>query len=293
VYAKLFQFGLHVAGACLVFASVSGCSIMRVYLGPDLRTPGPPAELTGIVYRLDAAPLNESLAVARIEGQTVSYDEVAASRLTDRTVGTLRIIYPHPEAPPELARAEVQIDAAPLPDLAHLNERSSELLPWYRHGMQPTHETAEASHETWQLDLPRAEMEQLLGRLATPHVVVSEGNKQSGANLKTSFNGHHYQANCQPVPELDALMQRIRRDGRLVSYTRPLTARAQRLEQTSAVLAYREMHLHSGGIPTDSYAAMPQEMLPGLARSGLASPWADAPNRMAFVPSTDSASEHR
>ena len=163
--------------------------------------------------------------MARVEGKAVSYDEVAGSPLADRTVGTLNVIYPHPEAPPEFARAEVRIDAAPLPDLVQLDERSSELLPWYRHGSHGSRDAGEVSHETWQLDLPCAELDQLLARLATPQVVVTDGGKQAGANIKTSYNGRHYQSNCQPVPEFDALMQRIRRDGRLVSYTRPLTAR--------------------------------------------------------------------
>jgi hypothetical protein len=293
VCAKLFQSGAIIAAAGLMLVGAPGCSNMRVYLGPDLRTSGSTPELIGVVYHLDAAKLNETLAVARVEGKAVSYDEVAGSPLADRTVGTLSVIYPHPEAPPEFARAEVRIDAAPLPDLVQLDERSSELLPWYRHGSHGSREAGDVSHETWQLDLPRAELDQLLARLATPQVVVTDGGKQAGANIKTSYNGRHYQSNCQPVPELDALMQRIRRDGRLVSYTRPLTARGQRLEQTSAVLAYREMHSHSSDGTIDSYAAAPQQQPPQLARSGLAAPQFDDSSRVVFLPSTGEAPSRR
>ena len=96
---------------------------MRIYLGPDFRTGSPQPEPIGVVYRLDAARLNETLAVARIEGQAVSYDEVFGSQLSDRTIGTLSVIYPHAEAPPEFARAEVRIDARPTPELPQLGQR--------------------------------------------------------------------------------------------------------------------------------------------------------------------------
>jgi len=291
VYDKFFQFGAFLA-AGLIIASVPGCSFMRIYLGPDLRAGVPSQELVGVVYRLDASQLNETLALARIEGQAVSYDEVVGSQLADRTVGTLNVIYPHPEAPPEFARAEVRIDAAPLPDLVQFDERSSAPAPWYRNGAHPSRATAEASHETWQLDIPYDELQQLLTRLATPHVVVTEG-KTSGASIKTSYNGRHYQSNCQPVPELDQLMQRVRRDGRLVAYTRPLTARAQRLEKSSAVLAYREMHSHAVAGMNDSYVAAPASGQLQLAQSGLAAPRFDDSNRMVFLPPAGDAANRR
>ena len=291
MYAKVFQSGLLVA-ACLIFASTTGCSAMRIYLGPDFRTGSPQPEPIGVVYQLDAARLNETLAVARIEGQAVSYDEVYGSPLSDRTVGTLSVIYPHSEASPEFARAEVRIDARPTPELPQLGQRATELLPWYRHGAASARDASDTAHEVWQLDVPRVELDQLLAHLATPRTVTA-GGSNPGAQIKMSYNDQHYQTGCQPVPQLDALMQRVRREGRLVSYARPLTARAQHLEKTSAVLAYREMHSHGASEPEDSYVAAPYQGQPLLARSGLAAPRFEDASRVVFLPSTGGAGDRR
>ena len=49
-----------------------------------------------LTYRLDAGKLGQPLDVVRVEGQRVSYEQVASSPLPDESIGTLSIEYPHP-----------------------------------------------------------------------------------------------------------------------------------------------------------------------------------------------------
>src|SRR5690606_19975863 len=120
--------------ACLALGwTTAGCSIAPLYLGPSPAQKRPPEQPeTSITYELDAGKLNVPLAVARIEGQSVSYDQLPGSLWPERTVGKLHVTYPHADAPEGCARAEVRIDAAPLPDLSQVGKRNSGESTWYR-----------------------------------------------------------------------------------------------------------------------------------------------------------------
>ncbi len=240
------------------------------YMGPDVRRGTDQAAEVDISYRLDASQLNIPVAVTRVEGQLVSYDKVAGSLSPDRTVGSLRILFPCADAPPGYARAEVQIDAAPLPKTMQIDEPAQGSASWYQRLSPPRESTATVSHETWALNLPKAELDQLLGVLATPGSVTTVKQAQSaGAALTTHFNGHHCQGACRPVPELDALMRRIRDHGQLVAYSRPLTAQSQRLQQMSSVALFREDRLQE----IDGVVDPHQNASTQLAQtSGLAAP---------------------
>ena len=141
------------------------------------------------------------------------------------------LFIPGADAPAGEARIEVQIDAAPLPKMVQLDDAAKETSSWFQQFSRPRETPVAASHETWAMNLPKAELDRLLGVLATPgSVVTSKQAQTAGASLTTHFNGHHYHGTCRPVPQLDELMRRVRDQGRLVAYSHPLSASTQQLE---------------------------------------------------------------
>jgi hypothetical protein len=233
------------AGVSLVWCA-SGCARWPVYFGPDLRRPAVNPEATEIVYRLDASQLHVPVAVARVEGQLVSYNEVAHSVLPDRTTGTLKIVYPCPDAPAGFARAEVQVTADPLPAFTEL-DNSLAHNKWLGRFAAPRKPVMEAVRETWALDLPKAELDQLLGALAKPGcVTVANPGEMAGGNITTLFSTRRSSGDCRPISELDALMRRVRNEGQLVAYTNPLSARGKMAGTPPSVVAYREWHGDEG-----------------------------------------------
>lgn len=262
---------------------MAGCSLAPVYLGPDLRREAKLAPESDITYRLDAGRLNVPIAVARIEGQAVSYDEVAGSLWPERTTGTLRIVYPHPEAPAGYARAEVRVDAEPLPDLSHLNSVDQTQRKWYQRIPQRRPMQTEAAHETWVIDLPKTELDELISELSMPgRVSVLNSANADGAKLETAIRGHRFRGSCQPIAELDSVMRRVRSQGRLVAYSRPMTLHAAREQDRSAIAAYRTIRdaQYSGAL--NPYAEGETGRL--ALTSGLAAPSAEASTRVVLLP---------
>ena len=100
---------------------------------------------------------------------------------------------------------------------------ASELLPWYRHGAASARDAGDTGTKSGSL-MCRGSSSINCWPIWQRRTVTA-GGSDPGAQIKMSYNDQHYQTACQPVPQLDALMQR-RREGRLVSYARPLTARA-------------------------------------------------------------------
>ncbi|HEY2880777.1 MAG TPA: hypothetical protein VGJ15_00035 [Pirellulales bacterium] len=272
--------------ACLALVcSASGCALQRwpYYFGPDVRKAAPTPDPIEISYRLDAARLNIPVAVTRVEGQLVSYDDVAGSLQPNRTVGSLHVVYPHPQAQSGFARVELRIDADPTPSIVQLQDRTSESLPWFRRLSQPAKPTDDAEHEIWQLDVPRSQLDSLLGTLAQPgHVATVKRGQTAGAALTTQVNGHQYQANCQPLPELDALMRRVRNEGQLVEYRRPMSAQAKAARETSAVVAYQNLRAKELGGAIDPYGPHGTGQL--ALTSGVSAPTVEISNQVALLP---------
>ena len=109
-------------------------------------------------YQVDAGLLNLPVAVARVEGQRLCFEQFASQPRAGSAVGKLSIRYPHPEGKPGLARVELAVTNDPRPQ-----------RPWW----QPTHwlptsaskgPTA-ASSELWLLDIPKADLDQILAEM--------------------------------------------------------------------------------------------------------------------------------
>jgi hypothetical protein len=272
------------AAGMMLVGCISGCARFPFFLGPDWRRPTPSSETAEIEYRLDASQLHAPVAVARVEGQQVCYDEVASSLLPDRTVGTLKIVYPSADAPAGFARAEVRVTSDSLPKMPQVDEASSKGRGWLSRFGKP-HDTDTSVKETWAFDLPKQDLDALLNRLATPgSVTIPKKGDPAAGNISTLFNDRRSAGSCQPIPELDALMRKVRNEGQLVAYSKPLSAGNKQSEPASLV-AYRKAH------EQDASGANGLNMVPNerqVAQSGLSMPCSAPTGRIIAVrPSPD------
>jgi hypothetical protein len=269
----------------MLACGLSGCARFPFYLGPDWRKPTPAADTAEIEYRLDASQLHAPVAVARVEGQQVCYEEVASSLIPDRTVGTLKILYPCADAPVGFARAEVRMTTDPLPKMTQLDESKPQSRGWLSRFGRPRDAESDAVKETWAFDLPKPELDRLLNRLATPgSVTIPKKGEPAAGNISTFFNDRRSAGSCQPIPELDALMRKVRNEGHLVEYSNPASAHGKQTEPASLV-AYRKAH------EQDASGANGLNMVPNetqLAQSGLSMPCSAPTGRIIAVrPSPD------
>jgi hypothetical protein len=77
-------------------------------------------------------------------------------------------------------------------------------------------------NEAWSLDVPRSELENVIGRLSQTGYFRLAGNPNPGVNVTCRIDGRAMDKQWGHVPELDALMERVRNEGHLVSYVRPI-----------------------------------------------------------------------
>lgn len=182
-------------------------------------------------YRLDAGRLNSPLAVARIEGQLVSYDQLASPPVADHCIGTLKIQYPHPEGRLSAARVTLEVVAQAHASAAAAGANVTWWRRWLPGGSSPA--THPAASEVWQLDIPKGELDALVARLQGQGFFEAAAPAGSGVQLSLNLNAAHLSKPWTPVPELDTLMLRARSQGRLVNYTRDPHATAAMLDTTT------------------------------------------------------------
>lgn len=152
-----------------------------------------------IVYQVDASRLGLPLTVSKVEAQHVSYQESPSAPQPGNSTGTLIVKYPHPQARPETALAEVVIDSRP----------------------KGVTRTTDAIREVWTMDIPKNDLDRIVGRLRDTRYFQNEGRGEEGVRLTTSLDKVTMDKEWQQVPELNLLMQHVRSHGQLVAYNRP------------------------------------------------------------------------
>lgn len=175
-------------------------------------------------YRVDAGQLSIPLAVSRIEGQMVSYDEVPSAATPNRSTGLLLLTYPHPAERAGMVEAKVVIACA-------VDIKSN----------QPA-----GFREEWVLDIPKSELDTLYAQLRGLSFFSASPHPTPGIEITSTLNGKKVQKLWQTVPEFEALMQRVRRDGQLAAYERLSTPRSAN-PVASSVAAYRRLTIQDGG----------------------------------------------
>jgi hypothetical protein len=225
--------------------AVGGCSWM-----PKGRVPLDAAagfyETAGLTYRVDAAAIGQPMDVLRVERQQCSYEQVASSPLANETTGTLTVTYPHPCGKNGLAQAQFSLAnapqkaASPRPTWNPFKKKKSEAI-------QSILATGNDMQESWVLDIPAAESDQLFKMLANQGFYQTERPSAAGVQLTAKINGKELTKNWEQVPQLNALIQRVRRDGQLVAYHRADAAAGKPAQQITSTRAYSEMLANIGG----------------------------------------------
>lgn len=168
-----------------------------------------------IRYRVDAQQRNLPVAFAHVEGPAVTYESRPGTNGASHALGQLEIIYPHPSGRVGYCLARVTIGDAI--NGARATGDKSGLTSLVSAGKNA--ETV-SGHESWEMDITKAEMDRLIGRLREAQFFGPYEYSQSGVELTTHLDGDKTTKSWNQVPEFDALVLRVRRDGLLVSYQR-------------------------------------------------------------------------
>jgi hypothetical protein len=195
-----------------------------------------------IEYRLDAGKLGQPLDVIRVDGRQVAYEQIASSPLAQQSIGTLVIQYPHPAGLSELARVTFALDSGPPspPRAASWNPLNTGPPP----AIEGRHEEV---HEVWAMNISRAESDRYFQLLSTQNFYHAEPIETGPADLTVTMNGRQLRKNWEQVPELNLLVQRVRRDGQLVGYLRPAALAGTGTSAIASTRAYREILAQAGG----------------------------------------------
>lgn len=248
-----------VLGTCLL----AGCSWL-----PARKVPLDAAtgfyQSASLTYRLDAGKLQQPLDVACVEGQTVRYEQVASSPLADQSIGTLSIIYPHPAGRGGFAQTKFTLDSSPAKPKTAPNHN-----PFSKKPPQPIPAVATSQveiHEAWALDIPSGESDQYFKLLSSQNFFNTERPAPVGAQLTVNINGREVHKNWDPIVELNALVQRVRREGQLVSYVRPPVPAGSPHGQITSTKAYSDMLAKSGAADASTLAGSPADSAFSMAQ---------------------------
>lgn len=181
-----------------------------------------------INYRVDTGRLSEPLIVSRISGRRIRQQLVPSN--PDRSMARLSIQYPHPEGKEGYALAEVVIETR-----APRRPGQSRKPVWEQwvggfadaaRGLVPGMPTSDTVYEAWAMDLPRSELDRAVGGLSQGGFFISPPRPVAGVDLAAKIDGYPVVKRWTHVPELDSLVERIRQDGQLISYTHPIDSDA-------------------------------------------------------------------
>lgn len=239
-------------GYLLLTLAASGCHFMDEVRRPRVDTAGGMYDKATINYKLDASRLGEPMALARIEGQLVSYDPQPSAPEAGTAVATLKVIYPHPDGLAGFAQAEVTVQSKLSKAMlkAAAKEPALSGARWKVAGLKED----ELDYEIWRFDLPKIELDRGIGSLTATGFFSTGPANDAGVEVDARMDNVHRAKGWKQVAGLDAIMLRVRRSGQLVSYRRaPSVAGAPR---ATSVDAYRAL-VGSDGRPVAQMAAVP------------------------------------
>jgi len=215
-------------------------------------------------YKLDAGQLNLPLAVTRVEGQLVSYDQVPSTPTRDTSVGTLKIEYPHPEGRPGFARARLEITSK-ASGAAPATPESTSSWSKVAKSMNPkrlwTSSAKTQIDETWEFDVPREQLDMAVASLNRAGYFDARQQGSDGVELEAVVDGKTVKKTWHQVPELNELMLSVRNQGRLVAYTRPAADRTS--AATTANLAHYQHYEAQDRLAAQTAATPTWQAAPG------------------------------
>jgi hypothetical protein len=206
----------------LIAAAVAaaGCTALRTS-ETQLRPVGSRTahyESAAISYRLPSAAPAPNLG----DVQTASYTSGSSPAAPQGRAQFLSIEYPHPAGKKGFALAEVIVARDPS---SAAGKRSDDWLSGFRRvarDRMPGLTYGEGIESAWALNVPIAEVDLLIQRLDAQGYFADAKHPAAGAELSARVNGLRFSKPWPAVPELNALVGRVRREGNLVSHREPL-----------------------------------------------------------------------
>ncbi|HEX4149572.1 MAG TPA: hypothetical protein VHY20_11320 [Pirellulales bacterium] len=273
---------------CLLLALLAGCQLADEVRRPRIDMTAGLYERATLDYKLDASRLCEPIALARVEGQLVSYDQQPTAPEAGTAVATLKVIYPHPDGLPGFAQAEVKIESRLSKAMLKAAAKEPALSgpKWKVAGLKED----EIDYELWRLDLPKVELDRAIGTLTESGFFSVAPATDTGVEVEARLDNVHRRKQWRQVSGLDGLMLRVRKSGQLVSYRRAPSV-AGRPAYTS-VEAYRALVAGdkppAGGAPAGpvaTTAALPPQASPSGAPAGANGAVINAPPAWPNAPS--------
>ncbi len=228
--------------ACVLLSCLAGCSASFPWRKVPLDATSGLYEDAALTYRVDAGKLGQPLDVLRVEHQRVSHEQVASSPLPNESIGTLSIKYPHPAGKQGYALARFVLDSGrpktetdePGAIWTLLRRKADEPdVPKSVEGSQPE------IHESWEMDIAHAELDAIFKMLA--NLGFYDKTRPGGAHLTVRMNGVAQSKDWDQIPVLNQLVQRVRSEGRLVSYSRPTMSTGTAHEVIASTAALHEL----------------------------------------------------
>lgn len=203
---------------------VGGCSLMSTgaRTASD-KAPRPESSNSAIklAYESESGRLNLLTAGQVSANRTVSYQQVPAQptdgyALPPFTRCRLSLVAPHPQGKVGYALAVLTV----LPESA-LDGESALASLWSQLAGEQAGEpsTLDSAIEIWSTDVPQWQVEQLVTRLKNEDFFRRQRVFNAEARLLTEIDGVRFGKPTAAIAELDALIVRVRRDGRLVRHS--------------------------------------------------------------------------
>ncbi len=186
-----------------------------------------------LTYHLDTGRLSQPVQTARIAAQQVSYQQQPSAPLPDRSHARLSVQYPHPRGKAGFALAEVIIEADKTPVKSSSGvdkstfQRFVGAVSGAMNDIMPGMKYTEGVREAWALEIPKEELDQLVGQLANSGYFAYAPETTPGVEVFTRLDGKVVRKTWRQVPALNDFMERVRHEGQLVSYNGPSNSEGQ------------------------------------------------------------------
>jgi hypothetical protein len=223
---------------------LSGCSALPN--GPaiaQVEAAGADSDVIRIAYQTDSARLNLTTATSMPGFHNASFQPASqAQYFPEFTSSTLVVTRPHPSGNPELALVTVTF---------HSNEEtasdSAASSVWSAiagsSDDEPSTGGGEPFREVWTLDVPRWQLDNLVGKLRKQNFFRRSKILSPKATVDTFIDGRRFAKPFKEIPELDSLILQIRSRGRLVTRTPQGTPATQFASQNVTPRSSPERHI--------------------------------------------------
>jgi hypothetical protein len=177
-------------------------------------------------YRVDTGQLSEPVTVACISDHQVRQRQLPSSPHPDCSIAQLTVRFPHPSGKPGVAQAQVTIETRqprrPVQAKKASWEQWAGEVTQAARDLVPGLGSGDAVYEIWAMDIPRGELDLAIAGMTQSGYFIGPARPTLGVELAAKVDNFQARKRWARVPELDLLLDRVRQDGRLVSYQHPL-----------------------------------------------------------------------